>query len=282
MTVYVLPFEKMHGLGNDFIMLERRHLPNGVDERELAKYLCNRHYGIGADGIIIVDFSTTQEADFIWNYYNNDGSEAEMCGNGMRCFAKYVYERGFTDSNSFSVLTKAGIIIPTLEEDGTITVNMGKPRLVGPVLQKLSVNSKEIEYTFVEVGNPHFVCINDNEIGDELFFNLGPKIEKHKIFPSGINAEFVKIVNRSEIKVRVWERGVGPTLACGTGACASVVGANTRGLCNRTVEVHLPGGVLNIRWDERSENIYLNGTATFVYIGQLNLDPKLVCKTIVN
>ena len=282
MTVYILPFEKMHGTGNDFVLLERRNLPSGVDDKALAKLICSRKYSVGADGIIIIDFSPVKDVDFKWNYYNSDGSEAEMCGNGMRCFAKYVYERGFTDSNSFSVLTKAGIIIPTHEEDGTITVIMGKLRLVGPVLQKLSVNSKEIEYTFVEVGNPHFVCINDNEIGDELFFNLGPKIEKHKIFPSGINAEFVKIVNRSEIKVRVWERGVGPTLACGTGACASVVGANTRGLCNRTVKVHLPGGVLNIRWDERSENIYLNGTATFVYIGQLNLDPKLVCKTIVN
>lgn len=277
MTVYVLPFEKMHGLGNDFILLERRHLPNGINEKLLAKLICDRHFSVGADGMIIMDFSSTKDADFKWDYYNSDGSEAEMCGNGMRCFAKYVYERGFIDSYTFNVQTKAGLITPILEKDGTVTINMGIPKLPLKKEEIIKVDSKDMIYTYVEVGNPHCVLIFDKEVSDDDFNNIGPLIEKHKQFPRGVNVEFVFVVDKNKIKLRVWERGAGPTLACGTGACATVVAANIRGLCHDKVEVYLPGGILKIVWDKSKDNLFLNGPATFVYTGQLNLDPKLVC-----
>ena len=278
MTIYVLPFEKMHGIGNDFILLERRHLPNGVQDKELAKYICNRNFSVGADGIIIVDLSATKDADFKWDYYNSDGSEAEMCGNGMRCFAKYVYERGFIDSPTFSVQTKSGIITPTLEEDGTVTINMGFPKLPSKKEEVIKVNSKEMTYTYIEIGNPHCIFISDKEVSDGDFNNIGPLVERHQQFPKGVNVEFAFVENKNKIKLRVWERGAGPTLACGTGACATVVAANIRGLCDDKVEVSLPGGVLNVMWDKSKGNIFLNGAATFVYTGQLNLDLKLVCR----
>ena len=279
MTTYVLPFEKMHGLGNDFIVLERRHLPIGVDENALAKLLCDRHFSIGADGIIIVDFSPSRDVDFVWSYYNSNGSEAEMCGNGMRCFAKYVFERGFIDEVSFSVLTKAGIIKPTIEQDGTVTVNMGVPVILDKLKEKIIVDSKELTFTYVEIGNPHCVIFLDHYINDSDFLNYGPKIEKHNKFPKGVNVEFVNVIKKNELKVRVWERGCGPTLACGTGACATLVAANINNLCDDCALVYLPGGCLKIQWDKSSNNVFLNGPAAFLYTGQLNLEPKLVCKT---
>ena len=278
MTVYVLPFEKMHGLGNDFIMLERRNLPNDLDEKKLAQTICDRNYSIGADGVIIIDFSSTRDADFAWSYYNKDGSEAEMCGNGMRCFAKYVYERGFIEERAFSVSTKAGIIKPLIEDDGTVTVNMGVPTIPQNLTNQLIVNEKNITYTYVEVGNPHCVIFSDNEISNADFFKLGPLIENNKIFPCGVNVEFAKVVNKNEIICKVWERGCGPTLACGTGACATLVAANINNLTGLSAKVFLPGGCLSISWDKSDNNVFLNGPAAFVYTGQLNLDPKLVCK----
>ena len=277
MTTFVLPFEKMHGLGNDFVMVERRHLPNNINDSKLAKVLCNRNFGIGADGLIIVDYSASGNSDFKWDYFNIDGSVAEMCGNGMRCFAKYVFERGFTDNLSFSVETKAGIIIPTIEPDATVTVDMGVPVFYDSLSQELNIDSKMINYTYIEVGNPHVVIFKDKEITDNEFFDLGPKIEKHHKFPNYTNVEFVSIINRTELKCRVWERGCGPTLACGTGACAALVAANINGLVDNKASIYLPGGSLNVNWDKLTNHVYLNGTATFVYVGQFNLDLKLIC-----
>lgn len=280
MTIYVLPFEKMHGLGNDFILIERRHLPNGVNLSRLANLICNRNFNIGADGIIIIDLSSSKGADFEWNYYNKDGSEGEMCGNGMRCFAKYVFERGYTEETSFSVLTKAGIIKPTIEEDGTVTVNMGMPTWREELKQNLEVDSKTFNYTYVEIGNPHCVIIQDEEILEEEFLQFGSKIENHKQFPNRINVEFAKVLNKNEIKLRVWERGSGPTLACGTGACATLVAAHLNGYTDSSCNVYLPGGCIKVMWDTKSKNVFLNGPASFVYTGQLNLDPALVCETV--
>lgn len=281
MTTYVLPFEKMHGLGNDFVMLERRHLPNQIDEKALAKLICDRHFSIGADGVIIIDFPRTHDADFIWSYYNSDGSEAEMCGNGMRCFAKYVFERGFTDEVSFTVLTKAGIIRPTIEEDGSVTVNMGIPKVPDNLKEEIRVDSKEFLFTYVEIGNPHCVIFVNKYIEDSDFFSIGPKIEKHSRFPEGVNVGFANVLSKNQIRLRVWERGCGPTLACGTGACAAVVAANVNNLCDEKVDVFLPGGCLKIKWDKTKNNIFLNGPAVFLYTGQLNLDPKLICNPIL-
>ena len=279
MTTFILPFEKMHGLGNDFIMLEKRHLPNGVDEHLLAKLLCDRNFAIGADGLIVVDFASSRDADFSWDYYNKDGSEAEMCGNGMRCFAKYVFEKGFTDDSSFSVQTKAGIIKPSIEDDGTVTLNMGAPKLNDTLTEELNIASEIIDFTYVEIGNPHAVIfLKDKDgIADLEFFKLGPMIEKNKRFPNFTNVEFVNVLNKEELRCRVWERGCGPTLACGTGACASLIASSVLGYTNDKVRVYLPGGCLNVSWDKKINNVFLNGPATFVYSGQFNLDPKTVC-----
>ena len=280
MTTYVLPFEKMHGLGNDFILLEKRNLPNTVDEKALAKHLCNRNFGIGADGIIIVDLSSSKDADFAWGYYNSDGSEAEMCGNGMRCFAKYVFERGFIDSTTFLVQTKAGIISPSIEPDGSVTVNMGKPKVKEKLKEELKIDGETIYFTYVEMGNPHCVIFMDNEVKDEILFTLGPKIENHKLFPNKTNVEFVNVINNNEIKCRVWERGAGATLACGTGASAVLVAAHLNDLTMNEAVVSLPGGVLRVKWDKDKNNVYLNGPTSFVFTGQYNLDPRLVCKVM--
>ena len=266
----------MHGLGNDFVMVERRHLPNNINDKSLAKILCDRHFGIGADGLIIVDLSTTRDADFLWNYYNADGSEAQMCGNGMRCFAKYVFERGFTDEPAFSVLTKAGIIKSSIESDGTVTVDMGMPKLPQIVKEEIKIDSKIFNYTYVEVGNPHCVIFLDKDISDSDFYLYGPKIEKNKKFLNGINIEFARILNSKEINCRVWERGCGATLACGTGACAVLLAANINNLSDSSAVINLLGGHLNIRWDKDSNHVFLNGPATFVYTGQFNLNPKLL------
>lgn len=287
MTTYVLPFEKMHGIGNDFIMLERRHLPNGVDDKKLARFLCDRNFGVGADGIIIVDFAKSADADFAWDYYNSDGSEAEMCGNGMRCFAKYVFEKGFTDKETFTVLTKAGIIVPLIEKDGTITVNMGVPKLPKSLKEKIIIDKTEITYTYIEIGNPHCVVFLDKAKyeSNDFFLKYGPQIEKHSLFPNGVNIEFANILNKNEISCKVWERGAGPTLACGTGACAVLIAANLLSLSEINAKINLPGGSLKIWWDKNStfknkNCVYLNGPATFVYGGMANLDPSLVCVSI--
>ena len=272
MTIYVLPFEKMHGLGNDFIILEKRNLPREVDLSKLAKQLCHRNFAIGADGLIILETVGHKSADFVWRYFNSDGFEAEMCGHGMRCFAKYVFEKGFTDKNTFTVLTKAGVLTPSIEVDGTITVNMATPKLPENTLEKLEINSEEVTYTYVEVGNPHCVIFRSGNIDDSDFFRLGPLIEKSKIFPNGTNVEFAKIVSRKEIICRVWERGCGPTLACGTGACAVLIAAVINDLCDFNAKVFLPGGVLNVKFDERLNNVFLNGSADFVFSGQFNLN----------
>ena len=277
MTVYILPFEKMHGLGNDFIMVEKRHLPHSLDEKKLAKELCHRNFGIGADGLIIVDLSSTRDAEFIWTYINSDGSDAEMCGNGMRCFAKYVFERGFTDDRTFRVQTKAGIITPSIEDDGSVTVDMGVPILPLQTKEKISVNGEDVEFTYIETGNPHSVIFLKEKVSDAYFKSFGPEIEKHSRFSKGTNVEFVNVISRSEINCRVWERGCGPTLACGTGACATLVAANINGFVDNNAVVNLPGGPLNVRWDKSSGHVFLNGPASFVFTGNYNLNPSNVC-----
>lgn len=273
MTVYILPFEKMHGLGNDFVMVERRNLPGNTNGKALAKLLCNRHFGIGADGLIIIDLSLACDADFAWSYYNADGSEAQMCGNGMRCFAKYVFERGLIDEPAFSVFTQAGIIRSTIESDGTVTVDMGVPKLPDKTNEEIKINSRVFNYTYVEIGNPHCVIFLDKDISDSDFYLYGPKIEKDKKFPDGINVEFVRVLNSREINCRVWERGCGPTLACGTGACAVLIAANVNNLSESSAVINLPGGSLSTRWDKTLNHVFLNGPVTFSYTGQFNLDP---------
>lgn len=288
MSVYILPFEKMHGLGNDFILLHHKYLPPQFTEQELAKILCDRHYSVGGDGLIIVK-PPTENADLSWSYINSDGSFGEMCGNGIRCFAKYVADRGLTNKNQFTVETLAGIIEPSIQDNGHIKVNMGSPILkpadvpvvplehaVDKVLdQKITALDKTFEFTAVSMGNPHAMMFLNSaeELQNFDLEKYGPVIEKDKAFPEKTNVEFVFVKSRNYIDLRVWERGCGITLACGTGACATVVAANLKGLVDDgPVTVNLPGGELVIEWDKEKNVVFMTGPAKSVFVGQVELE----------
>lgn len=269
---------KMQGCGNDFVVIDYDELKKtNLTMAEFAVKSCDRHFGIGADGVLIPDFSNKGEADIGWHYLNSDGTTAQMCGNGMRCFAKYVTEKGLINKQKFSVNTGAGVIKPEILDDGNIKVNMSAPILEPqkiPVLtdnnlnQKLTANGKEFVFNAVSMGNPHCVIITDEDVY-ELAKTYGPYIEKHELFPEKTNVEFINIKSKNEIDFCVYERGCGITLACGTGACAAVVASVLNGLTDCIVKVNLLGGAVNIDWSEHqqgiSEDVYLIGPANYVY-----------------
>ena len=274
-------FTKMHGLGNDFIIFEKN--PDiGTDFSKSAKYICDRHQGIGADGILLVENSRI--ADVKMRVINADGSEAEMCGNGIRCFAKYVYERGFVRKETITVETLAGIIEPTLlKKDGRIEgvrVNMGKPKLnrsdipmlgsEGMVInEKIEVDGGVYFISSLLMGVPHtMIFVEDINLAPVT--TLGPIVEKHPLFPRKTNVNFAEVVNDSEIKVRTWERGAGATLACGTGSCASVVASHLIGKTKRFVKVHLALGSMDIDWSGDG-TVYMTGPAVFVFEGDIDI-----------
>jgi diaminopimelate epimerase len=279
-------FEKYQGIGNDFIIIDAINQRfDDLNFSQLSKRLCNRRIGIGADGLIIV--AASQKTDFKMRIFNSDGSEAEMCGNGMRCLAKYVYQNKLIEKEVFSVETKAGIIVPALiikngQIDG-IEVDMGLPKIKRkeiPMLGKptenvinenLIVNKKTYKITGVSMGNPHAVVFVDNLQKIDLP-KIGPLFEHHQAFPAGINTEFVQILNRNEAIMIVWERGAGATLACGTGACAVLVAGVLNNLLDRKALIHLPGGDLLIEWQIKDNRISLTGTATFVFRGEIDID----------
>lgn len=274
-----MDFVKMHGLGNDFICLDHFLLPEQVDYSETAVSYCHRQFGIGADGLIVI--LASDKADARMRIFNPDGTEPEMCGNGIRCFARYVYDCGYVKKDKLTVETLAGILQVHLEiyngEVTGVTVNMGEPCLDPrkiPVMagtdtaldQKLMANSLEFAFSAVSMGNPHCVIFVD-DLEMLPFESLGPIIEKHTLFPKKTNVEFVRVDNLQEITVKVWERGAGPTLACGTGACASVVAAVLAGKTERNVTVHLPGGDLKIAWNT-DNHIAMTGPAVYVFQGK--------------
>ena len=267
---------KMQGCGNDFVILDYEEFIKGGwnDMKDAAINLCDRHFGIGADGLIIPNLNT-EDTDIGWFFYNSDGSTAQMCGNGMRCFARYVYDRKFVDKKQFSVKTLAGIIMPEILDNGNIRVNMSKPILESnriPFIPqtnlnyKISVMNRIFEGNAVSMGNPHFVIfIKDDEDLLSLAKTYGPEIEISAEFPEKTNVEFVKINNSSKIELCVWERGCGITLACGTGACASVTAGILNGILDNIVEVKLPGGVVNVEWQGFGNDIFLTGPAEYVF-----------------
>ncbi len=279
----IINFTKMQGLGNDFVILDYKEYEKSQKKpEELALKLCDRHFGIGADGLIIVN-PNTKNTDIGWIFYNSDGSIAQMCGNGIRCFAKYVYNKGYVKKKEFSVETKAGIIIPKIMEDGRVRVNMSKPVLEPakiPVNVKnnlnfdIKVSGRTFKANAVSMGNPHCIIITD-ENTKELALKYGKEIEINPLFPEKTNVEFIKIISRSEIDLDVWERGCAITLACGTGACASVTAAILNGLCDNQVKVNLPGGELLIEWNGTIKNtnhdIFMIGSADFLFYGTINL-----------
>jgi diaminopimelate epimerase len=251
-----------------------------MDMSDLAKKLCDRHFGIGADGLIIPNTSSQKNCDISWFFYNSDGSTAQMCGNGMRCFAKYVTDNKIISKKIFSVKTGAGIIKPEILDDGNVKVNMSSPILEPKKIpfdsennlnQKITVQDKTFTVNAVSMGNPHCVIFTEDDVY-EMAKTYGPALECHKLFPEKTNVEFVKIKSRDEVDFCVYERGCGITLACGTGACASVVASVLNDLTDCKVKVNLLGGAVTIDWqghaDSSSEDIFLIGPATYSFFGE--------------
>lgn len=244
----------------------RKEKLEGIDLKQLAIDICARHFGVGADGLIIVWLS--EKAHYRMQIINPDGSEAEMCGNGIRCFAKYVHETDKLKEEIISVETKAGIIVPAIIlEKGKIAaveVDMGVPQTINN--EQLTINNKVFKFYNISMGNPHAVIFVD-DLAKVNIPDLGPQIENHPHFPNRTNVEFARIINNHEIEVRVWERGAGETLACGTGACATVVAAVQLKKTGRRVLVHLPGGGLDVEWQESDGHVIMRGPAEFVFQG---------------
>jgi diaminopimelate epimerase len=273
-----IKFIKMHGTGNDFVLVDgigqAKLLRLDADAwRALSEKLCNRRFGVGADQMLLL--MPSEKAGFRMRIFNADGSEVEMCGNGIRCLAKYIWDAGLSVAETLEVETAAGIIRP--KKNGTrVTVDMGEPVLDGPRIPVRAVG-RVIDYplkaadrffnvTCVSMGNPHAVTVVESV--DELdVAGYGAALEVNPFFPKRANIEFIRVVNRAEIKMRVWERGSGETLACGTGACAAAVAANIKSLCGRSVTVHLRGGDLLIEWREADGHVYMTGPAVEVYRG---------------
>ncbi|MBE9537208.1 MAG: diaminopimelate epimerase [Proteobacteria bacterium] len=270
-----LKFTKMHGLGNDFIVIDCRAIKS-IELEKVAANLCDRRHGVGADQLLILKQSNN--ADFKMEIYNADGSEVEMCGNGIRCFAKYLLDQGITEKADLEIETMAGIIRPKVHGK-LVEVNMGEPILNGPDIPvkmegriqaaPISVEDKTFEMTCVSMGNPHCIIFVD-DVDNFPLAHYGPLIEKHELFPNRINVEFIQVLNDKEIKMRVWERGSGETLACGTGACASAVASVLNEKTHRRITVHLAGGDLDILWGE-DNIVYMTGPGVEVFEGTIDI-----------
>jgi len=274
-----LSFTKMHGLGNDFIVID------GINQRvnlttEQVRFLADRRFGVGCDQLLLVEPPQGSEAEFRYRIYNADGGEVQQCGNGARCFARYVVEQGLTTSKEIPVETAGGLIILSLEPDGQVTVNMGIPNLAPDSLPfvaeqqaisyKLQTTAGELEIAAVSMGNPHAVLTVD-DVDNADVATLGPDIEAHQRFPERVNVGFMQIISADAIRLRVYERGAAETLACGTGACAAVVAGRLQGKLAESVKVSLPGGELVIHWHGPNEPLFMTGPATRVFEGNITL-----------
>eukprot|EP00981_Chlorochromonas_danica_P002535 scaffold487_cov178-Ochromonas_danica.AAC.23 len=282
-------FVKYQGLGNDFILIDNRHSQEPSYSPEQAEKLCNRYFGIGADGVIFA-LPGGNGCDYTMRIYNSDGSEPQMCGNGIRCMAKFLLElenkQQHNTETTYKIWTKAGIIVPKIAKDGSITVDMGQPVLNPPnipttlaatkdnrvVEAPIEALGKTFHTTAVSMGNPHSVIFVESiDQMEPPFAAVGPVLEKHPVFPQRVNTEFVQVINKDHVLMKVWERGAGPTLACGTGACATVVAGVLTGRTNRRCKVTLPGGDLNIFWNESDNHIYMTGPAEPVFRGTIDI-----------
>ena len=274
-----LKFSKMHGLGNDFVVLD------GVRQRvdlspEQLRYLADRNFGVGCDQILLVEKATQAGVDFRYRIFNADGGEVEQCGNGARCFVRFVHAQGLTDKRQIRVETMRGIIEPRLEGDGNVTVDMGEPRFQPAeipfladddvIIHLLDVADETLETTVVSMGNPHAVQVVE-DVDSHPVGEHGPLIERHERFPKRVNAGFMQIVDKHHIKLRVYERGSGETLACGTGACAAAVAGIRRSLLESPVRVATRGGELNIAWGGPGRPVLMTGPAVTVFEGEIEL-----------
>jgi diaminopimelate epimerase len=274
-----LKFTKMHGAGNDFVVLDGVRQSVALSP-EQVRYIADRHFGIGCDQILLVEKTQRDDADFRYRIFNADGGEVEQCGNGARCFVRFVHDQKLTSKREIVVETRSGLISPRLEEDGRVTVNMGPPILdpaqipfvsdSNEVIQPLEVEGVTVQITAVSMGNPHAVqVVNDVETAPVA--TQGPFIEIHPRFPKRVNAGYMQIVDRTHVKLRVFERGAGETLSCGTGACAAVVTGIRRKLLDNTVHVATRGGSLTITWAGERSPVMMTGPAISVYEGEINL-----------
>lgn len=275
----VIEFSKYHGLGNDFILIDNRHKDQPLVTPQEAAQMCDRHFGIGADGVIFA-LPGQNGTDYTMRIYNSDGSEPEMCGNGIRCLAKFIADiTGDAPGTSYQIHTLAGVITPKLESLGQVRVDMGLPQLTAEIIpttlgtpgdkvinQTLEVAGKSWLVTCVSMGNPHCITFVDDLSTIDLA-GIGPQFEHHPVFPQRTNTEFIQVINKAYLKMLVWERGAGATLACGTGACASVVASVLTGKADRLCTVELPGGNLTIEWSETDQRVYMTGPAEMVFKG---------------
>lgn len=274
----------MHGLGNDFILLDYvRFIKKDFDFKELSERLCHRRFGIGADQLLIL--SPSEIADFKMRIFNSDGSEVEMCGNGIRCLAKYIWDNGLSKKNFLNIETIAGIIKPEKRDD-MFRVDMGEPIFEPhkipvklPLAEKnfstivdypIQIDDKEFKFTCVSMGNPHAVIFLEDDISEIPLHIYGPAIENHEYFPKRVNVEFINLKSKNNLKMRVWERGAGETLACGTGACASAIAAMVKNLTERKVILQLLGGELIIEWGD-DNHVYMSGPAVTVFEGTIEI-----------
>lgn len=274
-----LKFSKMHGLGNDFVVLDGIRQSLALSPEQLC-YLADRHFGVGCDQILLVEKTTQPGVDFRYRIFNADGGEVEQCGNGARCFVRFVHEQGLTDKREIRVETMRGLITPRLEGDGNVTVDMGIPRFLPAeipfladddvIVHMLDVADETLETSVVSMGNPHAVQVVDS-VESAPVGEHGPLIERHPRFPQRVNAGFMQIVDRHAIKLRVYERGAGETMACGTGACAAVVAGIRRGLLDSPVRVTTRGGDLNIAWGGGVRPVLMTGPAVTVFTGEIEL-----------
>jgi diaminopimelate epimerase len=274
-----LKFTKMHGLGNDFVVFDAISQRVALTPQQL-RLVADRHFGVGCDQILLVERATQAGADFRYRIFNADGGEVEQCGNGARCFVRFVHDRGLTDKREIRVETASGIIVPRLEENGQITVDMGAPRFEPAQIPfiaerraltySLALADKTVEISALSMGNPHAVqAVEDADAAPVA--QDGPQIERHAAFPARVNAGFMQVLDRGHIKLRVFERGAGETLACGTGACAAAVAGITRGLLDSPVRVTTRGGDLSIAWGGEGTPVLMSGPAVSVFEGEMEL-----------
>jgi len=262
-----LPFTKMQGAGNDFVVVDCTRSPFALEPAQIKK-LADRHFGIGFDQLLVVERPSSGAADFRYRIFNADGGEVEQCGNGARCFVKFVHARGLTEKREIRVETRGGPIVPRLEEDGEVSVNMGVPSKVSQ--EKISIGKEPVDLVILSIGNPHAVQVVA-DVASAPVTTQGPQIERHARFPDRVNAGYMQVLDRHRIALRVWERGAGETLACGTGACAAAVAGISLDLLSDPVRVDTKGGTLTIRWAGGDNAVWMKGPAQAVFEGTIEV-----------